>query len=175
MASDSITILHLSDVQFGRNHRFGSEEPFDTLCQRLEDDLRQLADEHDLRPEIVAVTGDLAEWGRPKEFEEARECETTEETPQPPYWRKWKPRCACETLTPKKKSSSPRDIRVPSGALASLPTGIGSLPECRHEEKPLRRWSLRIDGDRLPLTRISSFKRNPTESWLFLRMLEIIE
>ena len=73
MASTTITVLHLSDVQFGRHHRFGSDEPFDTLYQRLEDDLRGLADDHGLRPDLVVVTGDLAEWGRPKEFDEARD------------------------------------------------------------------------------------------------------
>ncbi len=70
----SITLLHLSDPQFGKNHRFGSEEPFDTLCQRLEDDLGQLRDgEQGLRPDLVVLTGDLAEWGRRGEFDQAFE------------------------------------------------------------------------------------------------------
>lgn len=73
MASDPITVLHLSDIQFGRHHRFESDdESFGTLYQRLEGDLRGLAEGHGLQPDLVVVTGDLAEWGRPKEFEEAR-------------------------------------------------------------------------------------------------------
>ena len=44
----SITILHLSDMQVGRHHRFGrlglggADERFDTLLQRVHDDLAEL-------------------------------------------------------------------------------------------------------------------------------------
>jgi 3',5'-cyclic AMP phosphodiesterase CpdA len=75
-----ITLLHLSDLQFGRHHRFGrlcaaEEHPgtaFDTLLARLQQDLRDLVDEQGqpLRPELVLLTGDLAEWGRKSEFED---------------------------------------------------------------------------------------------------------
>ncbi len=75
-----ITLLHLSDLQFGRHHRFGrlgavDEHPdaaFDTLLARLQQDLRDLADEQGqpLRPELVLLTGDLAEWGRKSEMED---------------------------------------------------------------------------------------------------------
>jgi hypothetical protein len=43
MAADSITLLHLSDPQFGRNHLFGSsgltvdDQHFDSLFARLHD------------------------------------------------------------------------------------------------------------------------------------------
>src|SRR5947207_1561741 len=42
---DAVTLLHLSDIQFGRNHRFGNlqagdpDAKFDTLFSRLSDDL----------------------------------------------------------------------------------------------------------------------------------------
>lgn len=42
---ESVTILHLSDTQFGRHHRFGNlqgtaeDGKFDTLVKRLEIDL----------------------------------------------------------------------------------------------------------------------------------------
>lgn len=75
-----ITLLHLSDLQFGRHHRFGrlgaaDEHPdaaFDTLLARLQQDLRDLTDEQGqpLRPELVLCTGDLAEWGRKSEMED---------------------------------------------------------------------------------------------------------
>ena len=79
----TITLLHLSDIQFGRHHRFedDADDPrgdndapsLDTLYQRLADDLGELATgDPSLRPQIVVVTGDLAEWGRPKEFDQAR-------------------------------------------------------------------------------------------------------
>ncbi len=70
----SITILHLSDMQFGRHHRFGrlglggADERFDTLLQRVHDDLAELERSHALRPDIIALTGDLAEWGLKSEF-----------------------------------------------------------------------------------------------------------
>jgi 3',5'-cyclic AMP phosphodiesterase CpdA len=74
-----ITLLHVSDMQFGRYHRFGRlgaydpDASFDTLLQRLTDDLDGLKQDHNLIPQIVVASGDLAEWGLPGEFEQARE------------------------------------------------------------------------------------------------------
>ena len=71
-----ITILHVSDIQFGVKHRFGrlnlggSDEKFDTLLKRLTDDLDKLGDSEGLRPDLVVLTGDLAEWGKKKEYED---------------------------------------------------------------------------------------------------------
>lgn len=70
-AREHLTILHLSDPQFGKNHRFGSDEPFDTLFERLKEDLLKLRAEKGLVPDLVVVTGDLAEWGLKSEFEQA--------------------------------------------------------------------------------------------------------
>jgi 3',5'-cyclic AMP phosphodiesterase CpdA len=73
-----ITILHLSDLQFGKNHRFGRlgntedpDEPFNSLLARLMTDLDGLKRDYSLMPDIVAVTGDIAERGEKKEFEDA--------------------------------------------------------------------------------------------------------
>src|SRR5262245_26570691 len=77
--ADSITLLHVSDMQFGRNHRFGPlgaldpDASFDTLLQRLIDDLGALKKDHGLSPQLVVASGDLAEMGLPKEFEDARQ------------------------------------------------------------------------------------------------------
>ena len=74
-----ITLLHVSDMQFGRYHRFGRlgafdpDASFDTLIQRLTDDLDLLKRENQLVPQLVIVSGDLAEWGLPAEFNQARE------------------------------------------------------------------------------------------------------
>ncbi len=74
---EHITLLHLSDVQFGRHHRFGrlaspaGDDDFDSLLTRLGDDLGGLAKEHGLRPDILVVSGDLAEEGKRSEFEDA--------------------------------------------------------------------------------------------------------
>ena len=60
----AVTILHVSDMQFGKHHRFADPEGgFDTLMRRLCDDLDLLARENGLAPDLVALTGDLAEWG----------------------------------------------------------------------------------------------------------------
>jgi WD40 repeat protein/3',5'-cyclic AMP phosphodiesterase CpdA len=74
--ASSLTLLHLSDIQFGRNHRFGRlgsadpEERIDSLLERLARDLRRLEKQDGLRPDVVVLSGDLAEWGRAKEFDD---------------------------------------------------------------------------------------------------------
>ena len=66
-------------MQFGRYHRFGRlgafdpDASFDTLIRRLTDDLDLLKKDHQLAPQLVIVSGDLAEWGLPAEFNQARE------------------------------------------------------------------------------------------------------
>ncbi|MEV8508331.1 metallophosphoesterase [Actinoplanes sp. NPDC051475] len=71
-----LTVLHVSDPQFGRHHLFGgngltaADQARDTLFQRLHDDLDRLAADPGLRPDLVVVSGDLAEWGLRSEFEE---------------------------------------------------------------------------------------------------------
>lgn len=74
---NSVTLLHLSDLQFGRNHRFGNlgataeDGAFDTLLERLRIDLDDLKRDHRVVPEAIVVTGDLAEWGMKAEFDDA--------------------------------------------------------------------------------------------------------
>ena len=69
-----LTILHISDVQFGREHLFGgngltsSDRGEGTLFARLHQDLAGLANDRGLRPDLLVVTGDLAERGLPSEF-----------------------------------------------------------------------------------------------------------
>jgi WD40 repeat protein/3',5'-cyclic AMP phosphodiesterase CpdA len=67
----AVTILHVSDVQFGKHHRFADPGGgFDTLLARLRDDLDVLARDHALRPDLIALTGDLTEWGMKAEFDQ---------------------------------------------------------------------------------------------------------
>jgi WD40 repeat protein len=79
MPGDNVTIFHLSDLQFGKNHRFASVDfsglanPYDTLLARLWDDLQALRQDHGLQPDLAIVTGDLVEWGMPDEFRDARQ------------------------------------------------------------------------------------------------------
>src|ERR1022692_2792268 len=74
-----LTILHVSDPQFGAHHLFGgngltsADRAQDTLFRRLHDDLSQLADEQELRPDLLVVTGDLAEGGLRSEFAQVNE------------------------------------------------------------------------------------------------------
>jgi 3',5'-cyclic AMP phosphodiesterase CpdA len=77
VAGRSITLLHLSDIQFGRNHVFAgagltaADQHFDSLFARLHDDLLFLRDRESLTPDLVVVSGDLAEWGMGKELDHA--------------------------------------------------------------------------------------------------------
>ncbi len=73
-----VTILHLSDVQFGEQHRFAGfhlpdpDAAYDTLLSRLCDDLGGFARKAGLRPDLLLLTGDLAERGMRKEFDDFR-------------------------------------------------------------------------------------------------------
>jgi 3',5'-cyclic AMP phosphodiesterase CpdA/sugar lactone lactonase YvrE len=84
-----LTVLHVSDPQFGQLHLFGgnglmpTDQAHDTLFRGLHDDLSWLADEYGVRPHMMVVTGDLTEWGLRSEFEQAIEflaalCEAAE-------------------------------------------------------------------------------------------------
>lgn len=70
-ADRSITLLHLSDPQFGPRHRFDGTAP-GSLFARLRDDLTDMRARHDLVADVVLVTGDLAETGKPAEFKQFR-------------------------------------------------------------------------------------------------------
>lgn len=67
----TITLLHLSDLHFGRHHRFASGNGPETLLDRLRIDLDELRDQKGLRPDLVVVSGDLAEFGDSDEFQQA--------------------------------------------------------------------------------------------------------
>ncbi|MFF3439391.1 pentapeptide repeat-containing protein, partial [Streptosporangium sp. NPDC002721] len=61
-------------MQFGKEHRFGGEgltaedRRHSSLTARLLDDVAWLQGEHDVRPDLVVASGDLAEWALPTEF-----------------------------------------------------------------------------------------------------------
>lgn len=74
MQKQPITLLHISDTQFGKYHRFGSfvtVNTFDSLLTRLTDDLRMLKEDLNLCPQAVVLTGDIAEQSDEKEFDDA--------------------------------------------------------------------------------------------------------
>ncbi|MGH3997476.1 MAG: metallophosphoesterase family protein, partial [Pseudonocardiaceae bacterium] len=58
---------------FGGNGLTPADQAHDTLFQRLHDDLDRLAGDHGLRPDLMVITGDLAEWGLNSEFEQVVE------------------------------------------------------------------------------------------------------
>jgi Trypsin-like peptidase domain/Calcineurin-like phosphoesterase len=72
-----LTLLHVSDSQFGRNHIFGgngltpADQARDTLHARLHEDLARLSNEDGLHPDLIVVTGDLAELGLRSELDQA--------------------------------------------------------------------------------------------------------
>ncbi len=77
--NDQITVLHLSDARFGEDSLFGGNgganrrDHEDSLFGQLHDDLDQLRDERGIAPDLIVVTGDLAEQGRPSELARAME------------------------------------------------------------------------------------------------------
>src|SRR5690606_29681635 len=71
-AARAITLLHISDPQFGPKHRF-SGTGHDTLFGRLRDDFEAMRARHGLVPDLILITGDLVETGKPSEFREFRE------------------------------------------------------------------------------------------------------
>ena len=65
--AENITILHLSDMQFGIHHRFGAKDTeLDSLLNRLCEDLIGLK----INPDLIILSGDLTEWALPKEFDD---------------------------------------------------------------------------------------------------------
>ncbi|MCP4699067.1 MAG: NACHT domain-containing protein [Gammaproteobacteria bacterium] len=73
--NQTITLLHLSDMQFGEHHRFGvktdtPDAALATLSACLLQDLDSLRQNHGLKPDILLLTGDLTEQGQKTEFED---------------------------------------------------------------------------------------------------------
>jgi hypothetical protein len=66
----SVTILHVSDTQFGEYHRFG--EGIDSLASNLIVDLRRLGDEGIPQIDLIVFSGDVAEKGLRSEYVPAR-------------------------------------------------------------------------------------------------------
>jgi 3',5'-cyclic AMP phosphodiesterase CpdA len=64
------TILHVSDTQFGRYHRFG--DGVDALAFQLVRDLRRISEEGVPAADLIVLSGDIAEQGRKAEYEQAR-------------------------------------------------------------------------------------------------------
>lgn len=61
--------MHLSDPQFGPKHRFAGTAP-ESLFGRLRDDFEDMRARHGLVPDLILVTGDLVETGKPSEFKQ---------------------------------------------------------------------------------------------------------
>jgi 3',5'-cyclic AMP phosphodiesterase CpdA len=66
--SEAVTILHVSDMQFGAHHRFG--EGLQSLASRLIQDLEGIGGRLP-RIDLIVLSGDFAEEGTPKEFLQA--------------------------------------------------------------------------------------------------------
>lgn len=66
----SVTILHLSDLHFGRKHRF-EQEGLGSLLARVCEDIDERAARDGLRPDLVVLSGDFAEYGKRDEFDRA--------------------------------------------------------------------------------------------------------
>lgn len=66
----AVTILHLSDLHFGRKHRF-EREGLGSLLSRVCQDLDERAHRDGLRPDLVVLSGDFAEYGKREELDAA--------------------------------------------------------------------------------------------------------
>jgi len=64
--ADAIALLHLSDIQFGKYHRFEPGE----LAERIADDVQAVHGAGGSKPDLVLLTGDLSEWGLASELEQ---------------------------------------------------------------------------------------------------------
>lgn len=70
---DPLTILHLSDLQFGRHHRYPKgDDSYQTLFAKQVDDVEYLKEKYNVHPNAVVVTGDVAEGSVPQEYALAR-------------------------------------------------------------------------------------------------------
>lgn len=68
--AQSVTILHISDMQFGRYHRFG--EGVESLASHLIYDLRDVIGRQVPHIDLILISGDIAERGLADEYEQAR-------------------------------------------------------------------------------------------------------
>ena len=67
-----ITILHVSDMQFGAYHQFPSKSSDEnTLLESILEDIEQLKEDEGFNPDLLICSGDLAEWGFAQEFAQA--------------------------------------------------------------------------------------------------------
>lgn len=66
----SVTILHISDTQFGQYHRFG--DGVESLASQLIYDLRGLVGRHVPSIDLILISGDIAERGSAAEYHQAR-------------------------------------------------------------------------------------------------------
>jgi 3',5'-cyclic AMP phosphodiesterase CpdA len=66
----SVTILHISDTQFGQHHRFG--EGVESLASQLIYDLRKIVGRQVPQIDLILISGDIAEQGLAEEYDQAR-------------------------------------------------------------------------------------------------------
>lgn len=71
-----INILHLSDIQYGRHHVDVKKKrkpiykkwDYDDQLEKIKESLDNLEKKHGVRPNFIAVTGDIAEESKPEEY-----------------------------------------------------------------------------------------------------------
>lgn len=74
-----VSLMHLSDLQFGRHHADPGERPplyrddnsYDDELAKFKADLKRVKNAYDIKPDIIVVTGDVAEWSRKPEYDVA--------------------------------------------------------------------------------------------------------
>lgn len=66
-------LIHLSDIQFGRNNRYEGEYPHECLFQKLKEDVINLSSRFNFKIQSIIISGDIAETGTPQEYNQAIE------------------------------------------------------------------------------------------------------
>ena len=68
ISSSRFGIIQLSDLQFGKKHRFGYPSE---IAEKLLIDINKMSREHDFTPIYIVLSGDIAETANPEEFKDA--------------------------------------------------------------------------------------------------------
>ncbi len=71
-----ITIMHLSDIQFGRHHTndgnrmplYKDDKSYSDELVKIQLDIKRVKEAYGISPDLIAVTGDIAEWSIEPEY-----------------------------------------------------------------------------------------------------------
>src|SRR3972149_5878317 len=68
VSGNRIGIIQFSDLQFGKNHRFGYPSE---IAEKLLIDIKKMSEEKNFTPIYIVLSGDITETATPEEFDDA--------------------------------------------------------------------------------------------------------